>query len=168
MAIEKTRIKFVVSQETNEIIGFVTRNSTTRMLRGVDEKNDCPKKICLLSEDLKGLIQPGIVYDVEVKPMRKGNGYVVISASRRKYPAKLETKIIPKVVYQIRITFGHKTIYFDPKDGNSPSSRTVAGVEDVLRERKDLDEIEDVIAKFRAAATELLEKIEQDGYIIRK
>lgn len=100
--------------------------------------------------------------------MRKGNGYVVISASRRKYPAKLETKIIPKVVYQIRITFGHKTIYFDPKDGNSPSSRTVAGVEDVLRERKDLDEIEDVIAKFRAAATELLEKIEQDGYIIRK
>lgn len=168
MAIEKTRIKFVVSQETNEIIGFVTRNSTTRMLRGVDEKNDYPKKICLLSEDLKGLIQPGIVYDVEVKPMRKGNGYVVISASRRKYPAKLETKIIPKVVYQIRITFGHKTIYFDPKDGNSPSSRTVAGVEDVLRARKDLDEIEDVIAKFRAATTELLEKIEQDGYIIRK
>lgn len=100
--------------------------------------------------------------------MRKGNEFVVISASRRKYPAKLETKIIPKVVYQIRITFGHKTIYFDPKDGNSPSSRTVAGVEDVLRTRKDLDEIEDVIAKFRAAATELLEKIEQDGYIIRK
>lgn len=168
MAIEKTRIKFAVSEETNEIVGFVTRNSTTRMLQGGDEKNDSPKKICVLSEDLKGLIQPGIVYDVEVKPMRKGNGYVVISASRRKYPAKLETKIIPKVVYQIRITFGHKTIYFDPKDGNSPSSRTVAGVEDVLRARKDLDEIEDVIAKFRAAATELLEKIEQDGYIIRK
>lgn len=168
MAIEKTRIKFAVSEETNEIVGFVTRNSTTRMLRGVDEKNDSPKKICVLSEDLKGLIQPGIVYDVEVKPMRKGNGYVVISACRRRYSAKLETRIIPKVVYQIRITFGHKTVYFDPKDGNSPSSRTVAGVEDVLRERKDLDEIEDVIAKFRAAATELLEKIEQDGYIIRK
>lgn len=168
MAIEKTRIKFAVSEETKEIVGFVTRNSTTRMLRGVDEKNDSPKKICVLSEDLKGLIQPGIVYDVEVKPMRKGNGYVVISACRRRYPAKFETKIIPKVVYQVRITFGHKTIYFDPKDGNSPSSRTVAGVEDVLRGRKDLDEIEDVIAKFRAAATELLEKIEQDGYIVRK
>lgn len=44
MAVEKTRIKFMVSKETNEIIGFVTRNSTTRMLRGVDENNDSPKK----------------------------------------------------------------------------------------------------------------------------
>lgn len=167
MAIEKTRIKFAVSQETNEIVGFVTRNSTTRMLRGVDENNDSPKKICVLSEDLKGLIQPGIVYDVEVKPMRNGNGFVVISASRRKYPAKFETKIIPKVVYQVRITFGHKTIYFDPKDGNSPSSRTVAGVEDALRERKDLADIEDVIVQFRTAAHELLQRIVKDGYLVR-
>lgn len=168
MAIEKTRIKFAVSKETNEIIGFVTRNSTTRMLRGVDEKNDSPKKICVLSEDLKGLIQPGILYDVDVKPMRKGNGYVVISASRRKYPAKFETIIIPKVVYQVRITFGHKTIYFDPKDGNSPSSRTVAGVEMALRERKDLADIEDVVEKFHAAANDLLKKIGLDGYIVRQ
>lgn len=168
MAVEKTRIKFAVSKETNEIIGFVTRNSTTRMLRGVDEKNDSPKKICVLSEDLKGLIQPGVVYDVEVKPMRKGNGYVVISASRRKYPAKFETRIIPKAVYQVRIIFGHKTIYFDPKDGNSTSSRTIAGVEDALRDRKDLAEIDEVVAKFRILAAELLEKYEQDGYIIRR
>lgn len=158
----------MVSKETNEVIGFVTRNSTTRMLRGVDEKNESPKKICVLSEDLKGLIQPGIVYDVEVKPMRKGNGYVVISASRRKYPAKFEMQILPKVVYQVRITFGHKTIFFDPKDGNSPSSRTIAGVEKALRERKDLDEVEEVITKFRALAAELMEKYEQDGYIIRR
>lgn len=99
--------------------------------------------------------------------MRKGNGYVVISASRRKYPAKIETHVIPKVVYQVRITFGHKTIFFDPKDGNSPSSRTVAGVEKALRERKDLDEVEEVIIKFRTIAVELLEKFKQDGYIIR-
>lgn len=168
MAIEKTRIKFAVSPETNEIIGFVTRNSTTRMLRGVDENCDCPKKICVLSEDLKGLIQPRIVYDVELKPMRNGNGFVVISASRRKYPAKFEMKIIPKVVYQIRIIFGHKIIFFDPKDGNSPSSRTVAGVEEALRERKDLAEVEEVITIFRQQASELLDRIEKDGYIIKR
>lgn len=168
MAIEKTRIKFAVSKETNELIGFVTRNSTTRLLRGVDEKSDSPKKICVLSEDLKGLVKPGVVYDVEMKPMRKGNGFVVISASRRKYPAIFETKIVPKAVYQVRITLGHKIIYFDPKDGNSPSSRTVAGVEEALRQRKDLADIEEVIVKFRIAAAELLEKIEQDGYVVRK
>jgi hypothetical protein len=167
MAIEKTRLKFAVSEETNELIGFVTRNSTTRKLRGVDEKNNSPKKICVLSEDMKGLIQPGIVYDVDLKPMRTGNGYVVVSAIRPKYKAELETVIIPKSVYQIRITFGHKIIYFDPKDGNSPSSRTIAGVEKALRERKDLAEVEQVIESFEAAAGELLEIIERDGYLIR-
>ncbi len=168
MAIEKTRLKFAVSAETNEVIGFVTRNSTTRKLRGVDEQNDSPKKICVLSEDLKGLIQPGIVYDVELKPMRKGNGYVVVSAIRPKYKAEVETVIVPRSVYQIRITFGHKIIYFDPKDGNSPSSRTVAGVEKALQDRKDLADIEEVLDRFRTAADELLERIEQDGYLIRK
>ncbi len=168
MAIEKTRLKFAVSEETNEVIGFVTRNSTTRKLRGVDEQNDSPKKICVLSEDLKGLIQPGIVYDVELKPMRKGNGYVVVSAIRPRYKAELETVVIPKSVYQIRITFGHKIIYFDPKDGNSPSSRTIAGVEKALRNRQDLADVEEVIEKFEAVAAGLLERIEQDGYLIRK
>jgi hypothetical protein len=134
----------------------------------VEETNDSPKKICVLSEDLKGLIQPGIVYDVELKPMRKGNGYVVVSAIRPRYKATLETIVVPKSVYQIRITFGHKIIYFDPKDGNSPSSRTVAGVEKALRERKDLADIEEVLERFQAAAGQLLERIEQDGYLIRK
>lgn len=168
MAIEKTRLKFAISEETKEVIGFVTRSSTTRRLRGVSEQNDSPKKICVLSEDLKGLIQPGIVYDVELKPMRKGNGYVVISATRPKYKAEFETVIVPKAVYQVRITFGHKIIYFDPKDGNSPSSRTVSGVEKALRARKDLADIEEVIEQFRVVADKLLEKIEQDGYIIKR
>lgn len=168
MAIEKTRIKFAVSEETKQIIGFVTRNSITRKLKGVDENKDSPKKICVLSEDLKGLIQPGILYDVELKPMRKGNGYVVISATRPCYNAEIEKIIIRKSVYQIRITFGHKIIYFDPKDGNSPSSRTITGVVKAMRERKDLADIEGVIERFNVVANELLEKMEQDGYIVRR
>ncbi|MDR2890390.1 MAG: hypothetical protein LBV18_02115, partial [Alistipes sp.] len=116
MAIERTRLKLAVSEETNELIWFVTRNSTTRKLRGVDEQNGSPKKICVLSEDLKGVLRPGIVYDVELKPMRTGNGYVVISAIRPKFKAEIETVVIPRNVYQLRITFGHKIIYFDPKD----------------------------------------------------
>lgn len=168
MAIEKTRLKFAVSEETNELVGFVTRSSTTRLLRGVDEENDSPKKICILSEDLKGLIQPGIVYEVELKPMRRRNGYVVISANRLKYKAEFETVVVPKSVYQIRIIFGHKIVYFDPKDGNSPSSRTVAGVEKALRGRKDLADIENVIERFRIEANKLLEIFERDNYVVKK
>jgi len=168
MAIEKTRLKFAVSPETNEMIGFVTRNSTTRKLRGVEERNDSPKKICVLSEDLKGLVRPGVVYDVELKPMRTGCGFVVVAAVRPKYRAEVETVIIPLSVYQIRVTFGHKIVYFDPKSGNSPSSRTVAGVEKALRDRQDLADVEEVVERFRVAAGELLERIERDGYLVRR
>lgn len=168
MEIEKVRLKFEESKETKAIIGFVTRSSTTWKLRGVSEKDDCPKKICVLAEDLKGLIEPGIVYEVELRPMRKGNGFIVISATRPKYEAAFETTVIEKTVYQVRIIFGHKIIYFDPKDGNSPSSRTIPGVEKALRKRQDLLDTEKVIERFRIEAEKLLDRIEQDGYIIRR
>lgn len=168
METEKVRLKFEESKETKAVIGFVTRSSTTFRLRGVSEKDDCPKKICVLAEDLQGLIKLGVVYEVELRPMRKGNGFIVISATRPKYEATFEMTVIPKTVYQIRIVFGHKIIYFDPKDGNSPSSRTVPGVEKALRERQDLADTEKVIEKFRVEAERLLDRIEQDGYIIRR
>ena len=168
MEIETVRLKFEVSKETKTLIGFVTRSSATWRLRGVSEKDECPKKICVLAQDLQGLIEPGIVYEVELRPMRKGNGFIVISATRPKYEATFETTVIEKTVYQVRIIFGHKTIYFDPKDGNSPSSRTIAGVEKALRERQDLADTEKVIERFRAEAEKLLDRIEQGGYIIRR
>ena len=94
MAIEKTRLKFVQSPESGEMIAFVTKNSTTRQLRGVDENSEGPKKICVLSEDLKGLVQPNVVYEADLKPMRKGNGYVVVSISLLKFNAEFETIIM--------------------------------------------------------------------------
>ena len=99
---------------------------------------------------------------------RVAPGFIVISATRPKYEATFETTVIEKTVYQVRIIFGHKTIYSDPKDGNSPSSRTIAGVEKALRERQDLADTEKVIERFRAEAEKLLDRIEQDGYIIRR
>ena len=168
MGIEKIKLKFEESKDTKEIIGFVSRSSTTWRLRGVSEKDDCPKKICLLAPDLKGLIKPNVVYEVELRPMRKGHGFIVISATRPKYDAKIETIIIPKSVYQVRIIFGHKIIYFDLLGGNSPASRTVAGAEKALRERDDLQDPEAVIEKFHGAADLLLQQMEQDGYIIRR
>lgn len=90
MEIETVRLKFEVSKETKTLIGFVTRSSATWRLRGVSEKDECPKKICVLAQDLQGLIEPGIVYEVELRPMRKGNGFIVISATRPKYEATFE------------------------------------------------------------------------------
>ena len=34
--------------------------------------------ICVLAEDLKGTIEPNVLYSVELMPMHKAKGYVVV------------------------------------------------------------------------------------------
>ena len=53
------------------------------------------KQICILSEDLKGTIEPNVLYSVELKPMHKAKGYVVVAATPVQFPATVETIIIP-------------------------------------------------------------------------
>ena len=63
------------------------------------------------------------------------------------------------------MSFGNKTIYLDPKDGKSAMSRTLDGALPVLKERKDIENHEEVIADFIKQAQELIRPFEQDGYI---
>ena len=165
MSLEKSQIKFAKSEQTGEIIGFVSCHSKTKKLKGVRENSPFGKKICVLSEDVKGLIIPNILYSVELKTMHKSNGYVVVSAIPVLFKAHVETVIIPPHTYQVHVTFGNKTVYFDPKNGKSPSSKTVDGVLNVLTERKDIDNQESVIANFKKQAFSLIEQMEKDyGY----
>ena len=165
MAIEKSRIKFTKSAETGEIIGFVSRNSKTKQLRGVPESSPYGKKICVLSEDLKGGIEPNVLYDVELKTMHLGNGYVVVSARRTLFEARFETIIVPKAIYQLKIIFGHKTIFFDPKDGKTVSSRTIKGVLKVIDGREDILDKEAIKERFYQEAKQVLYCMQKDGYI---
>ena len=72
MTLERTQLKFATSARTGEIIGFVSRHSKTKQLRGVREDSPYKKKICVLSEDLKGKVMPNVLYSVELKPMHSG------------------------------------------------------------------------------------------------
>jgi len=168
MALEKSQIKFAKSEETGEMIGFVSRHSKTRKLKGVREDSRFGKKICVLSDDLKGTVIPNLLYDVELKEMHQNNGYVVVSIVPVLFPAKVETIVVTKSVYQVNVSFGNKTIYFDPVDGKSPSSKTIDGVLVVLNERKDIRDKEVVINDFRSQASDLLKRMERDGYYIPK
>ena len=58
MTSEKSQLKFARSEETGELIGFVSRHSKTRKLMGVREDSRFGKQICVLSEDLKGTLEP--------------------------------------------------------------------------------------------------------------
>ena len=166
MTIEKSRIKFVKSKETGEIIGFVSRHPANKELRGVSEHSVYGKKICVLSEDIKGTVLPDVLYEVELKPMHNGQGYVVVSARRVLFEARFETVVIPRAVYQVRVTFGFKTVYFDPLKGRSPSSRTINGVLKIISSRNDILDRDAVIAQFRQEAHALLDQMERDGYLI--
>ena len=123
------------------------------------------EQICVLAEDLESTIEPNILYSVELKPMHKAKGYAVVAATPVQIPATVETIIVPKTLYKVTLSFGNKTIYLDPKDGKSAMSRTLDGVLQILRERKDIENHEEVIADFIKQAQELIRRFEQDGYI---
>lgn len=163
MISEQTQLKFASSERTGELIGFVSRHSKTKQLRGVRENSPYKKKICVLSEDLKGKIVPNVLYAVELKAMHSGNGFVVVAATPVLFKAIIETLLSPKETYKVTINFGNKTIYFDPLKGKTHSSRTVAGVVALLRQRIDIEDQEEVIERFKIEAQKLLQKMADDG-----
>lgn len=165
MLLEHSQLKFAKSETTGELIGFVSRHSKTRQLRGVREDSRFGKQICVLSHDLKGSVMPNILYAVELKPMHKLHGYVVVSATPVLFKAIIETIVVPKTIYQVTVTFGNKRIFFDPKDGRSVHSRSIDGVEEVLINRPDVADKEQVMAAFRRQAKRLVERMELDGYL---
>ena len=165
MTSEKSQIKFAKSERTGELIGFVSRHSKTRKLMGVREDSRFGKQICVLSEDLKGKVEPNVLYSVELKPMHKANGYVVVAATPVLFPAQGETVIIPTTLYQVTVTFGNKKVFFDPKDGKSAMSRTIEGVLSVLQSRKDIKDQEGVIFDYLQQAKALVRRLEADGFI---
>lgn len=133
---------------------------------GVREDSYHGKKICLLSEELKGIIRPDKLYVVELKPMHNRSGYVVVSAKPLLFVAQVETIIIPKKTYQVTVSFGNKVIYFDPLYGSSPSSRTISRVIRLLRLREDVENVEGVIENLILQARRLTEQMERDGYLL--
>lgn len=167
MALETSQIKFAKSEQTGELIGFVSRHSKTKKLKGVRENSIYGKKICVLSEELKGSIIPNQLYNVELKAMHQGNGYVVVSAVPALFKATIDTVLVSNALYQVKISFGNKTIYFDPKDGKSPSSRTVEGVIRALTIRSDIENPDAVIQEFKAQAKELTHRMKTDGYYFK-
>jgi hypothetical protein len=167
MAIEKSQVKFAVSEQTGETVGFVSRHSKTKKLKGVRENSIFGKKICVLSAELKGTILPNVLYNVELKPMHRDNGYVVVSAVPAQFKAHIETVVVPKTIYRINVTFGNKTVYFDPKDGRSSSSRTLDGALDILYARSDIEDRDNVIEAFKKEALSLNLQMERDGVYIQ-
>lgn len=164
MISERSQLKFATSERTGEIIGFVSRHSKTKQLRGVREDSPYKKKFCVLSEDLKGKVLPNALYSVELKAMHSRNGFVVVAATPLLFKATIDTLVISGETYRVTVNFGNKTVYFDPWSGNSYSSKTVSGVVSLLQRRTDIENLEGVINSFKSAAARLLRRMADDGF----
>lgn len=165
--VEKTQLKFVKSEKTGELVGFVSKTKDNK-IKGVREDSVYGKRICILAEALKRSILPNTLYEVELKPMHKGkNGYVVTAATQVLFSAAVESFIVPRKTYQVIVRFGGKTIYFDPLKGKTSSSRTKEGVLEILNKRNDIANQNGVISDFLDRADELICQMKQDGYDIR-
>lgn len=127
MTLEHSQLKFAKSESTGELIGFVSRHSKTRQLRGVREDSRFGKQICVLSEDLKGTVLPNILYAVDLKPMHKQHGYVVVAATPVLFKVVIETIIVPKTIYQVTVTFGNKKIFSIPRTERASTAEPSKG-----------------------------------------
>lgn len=159
----ETKLKFYTSTTSGKLVSFV-RETRTDKLKGVREDSDCKKKICVLSSDLVGAIIPNTLYDVQLIEMKSKKGYVAISASPVLFNAKIEDCVIPKAIYKVSATFGNKTIFFDPLDGKSESSRTLNGALKELESRNDIADKELVIANFKEKGNSIIQTMQSDGY----
>jgi len=170
---KERRMELIQSQDLLEVKKRLENQeyftfSQAAKLMGVREDSRFGKQICVLSEDLKGTIEPNILYSVELKPMHNAKGYVVVAATPVLFQAHVETIIVPKTLYQVTVTFGNKKIFFDPKDGKSAMSRTIDGVLEILKGRKDIRHQESVINDYLNQAQALVRRMESDGFIHTK
>lgn len=162
---KKTKLKFSASNRNGNLIAYVHYDRETHMLMGIPESSEEKKSICVLAEHLQGKLQEGLLYDVELKPMLRSNGYVVMTAVPSKFCAEIVNEIIPKVSYKVIVQFGNRKFYYDPMHGGSSASRTMNGVIESLKARPDLANIDLVIEDFTKHAKHLQETAALHGFI---
>lgn len=160
----ESKLKFCRSDRNGELIGFV-KLYKDRLL-GVREDKVGKKMICLLSQDLKKQnLKENVLYSVKMAKMNSKNGYVVKEAIPVKFKATVKAQIIPKITYQVIIKFGNKTVYYNPFDAKSESFNRLESVIDLINSREDIKDPEKVIEELKEAATLVVRKMADDGYV---
>ena len=144
----KARLRFMKSEKTGYIVGFVSQNPVTGIWHGVPEDKPYPKKICVLDRSLVPYILLKKLYDVEMVPMRDKDGFVAKTANPVSYPAKIVCSHIPGMLYHVEAVFGGKRIIFDPSETDDRSVCEMERAIEKLRMRTDVENLEQAVEEF--------------------
>lgn len=144
----KVRLRFVKSEKTGYVVGFVSQNPTTGIWHGVPEDKPYPKKICVLDRSLVPYVLLKKLYDVEMIPMRNKDGFVAKTADPVSYPAKIVCSHIPGMLYHVEAVFGGKRIVFDPSEQRDKSVCEIERAVEKLRMRTDVENLDQAVEEF--------------------
>lgn len=158
----RTKMKFIKSASTGFTVGFVSRNPKTGMWRGVRQDSTFPKKVCVLDKKLIPYTLLNKLYDVDMIPMRNGDGYVVIKAEPVVFAVKVNSTHVPRLIYRVEAKFGEKTIIFDPMEGQRASVRNMWGAVEALSKRTDVKDLPQAVEEFTNAAKDMLDLYETE------
>ena len=159
----KTKLKFVKSERSGAWVGFASQNPKNGRIFGVREDDERLKKVCVASYECSSVIEAGVLYDVEMVPMKNANaGYVVLSAVPHAFEAKIEATIVKNAIYKVEVKFGNKTILYDPKEGKHDTVKNLEECAKVLKARKDIKDLMQVLDDFNHAAQIVLANYEND------
>ncbi len=167
-----TKLKFIKSDKNGALISFVSQNPVNNVVCGVRQDSQYPKKIVIIDKNLASNILINVLYDCVLIPMsmtkneKTGEGhvpgYIAIEANPVQFKATVVTKYIRGAKYQVEVSFGNKTIRFDPFKGHKESVKSLPACLSVLEKRCDVKDLMEVVASFTSAATELYEQLKQD------
>lgn len=167
-----TKLKFVKSEQNGALISFISQNTKNGIVCGVRQDSPYPKKIVIVDREIANNIIVNMLYDCVLIPMgesvnkRTGEkhipGYIAIEANPVQFKASVTTKYVRGAKYHVEVTFGNKTIRFDPYRGEKETTKSFNACRAVLEKRCDVKDLMDVVEDFTNAANALLETLKRD------
>lgn len=168
----RTKLKFIKSEKNEALISFVSQNPANGVVRGVCQDSPYPKKIVIVDKEMSNHILAKILYDCVLIPMKQVQnkktgenyipGYIAIEATPMQFNATVCTKYVRGSQYQVEVSFGNKTIRFDPFHGQKETVKSLPACLAMLEKRCDVRNLLYVVDNFKTAAIELVEQMKQD------
>lgn len=161
-----TKLKFIESSQTGELIAFVSIDTNNGRFYGVSQKENVPKKIVVLGRQVRKMcdLKSGILYDVELKTMGKDQnfksckGFVVVNAKQTMFDAKIDDDGKGGV----KISFGNVSYGYNPRSAH----HTCQNLSKVIKKIDRHSEIKDkelAIQGFRERSKQVWQKF-KDSY----
>lgn len=167
-----TKLKFTKSEKNGALISFVSQNPVNNVVCGVRQDSPYPKKIVIIDREKANNILTNVLYDCTLIPMtpvlneKTGEnhipGYIAIEATPVQFKATVTTKYIRGIKYMVEVSFGNKTIRFDPFRGKKESVKSLAACRAILEKRYDVQNLLEVVEDFEMAAINIVELMKQD------